>query len=367
VLYIGLMSGTSADGIDGVLVDLQDRSLTIIATCDIEYSAGVGESIETAIIAYPDIDGRELGQLDEALARDFARAVAQLVSAAPPGASIAALGSHGQTIYHGPRDTPPISVQLGSPWRIAALSGLTTIGNFRANDLRAGGQGAPLAPAFHNAMFRDKDVDRIIVNIGGIANLTYLPADPGRPVLGYDSGPGNTLMDQWCRMHTGQAYDTDGRWARTGRAEPALVDALLADPYFDLAAPKSTGREYFNLDWLRKRYPGWQTLAPENVQASLLEVTALSIAQAGREIGAGGCREIYVCGGGAANTVLMERLATASQGRVASTGSLGVPPAWVEACAFAWLAQRRLAGLAGNIPSVTGAVGPVVLGEICTP
>jgi len=361
------MSGTSADGIDGVLVDFTGDRPVILEECARDYAAGVKEEIESVIARYPDIEHDCLRQLDEALAADFAAAAGALMAAAPRGIAIQAIGSHGQTIYHGPGDTPPVSIQLGHPRRIAALCGLTTVGNFRANDLRAGGQGAPLAPGFHNAVFRSPETGRVIVNIGGIANLTHLPADTARPVTGWDTGPGNTLMDQWCRLHTGRPYDDGGRWAAGGRAHDALLDALLADDYFDQPEPKSTGREHFNLDWMKRRYPPWQSLAPEDVQASLLEVTVRSIAAGAAQAGEQRRCEMYICGGGAANTMLMERLAATVPGSVHTTAALGVAPGQVEPCAFAWLARRRLQGLPGNIPSVTGARRETLLGEVFTP
>jgi anhydro-N-acetylmuramic acid kinase len=361
------MSGTSADGIDAALVDLTDKGFRIIATHSAEFSPGVRETIESVTRLYPRVSEEEMEQLDHALGVDFARAATELVRRAGQEGSIAAIGSHGQTVYHGPGDTPPRSVQVGNPRVIADRTGIITVADFRSNDLRAGGQGAPLAPAFHSAMFRDAEVDRIIVNIGGIANLTSLPARRDRPVLGFDTGPGNTLMDQWCRLHTDQAYDAGGQWAARGRADERFIQALLDDPYFAAPAPKSTGREYFHLDWMKARFPGWRDAEPVNIQAGLLEVTARSIARAVGDTRAKNKCEIYVCGGGARNEVLLSRLETLCGGRVGTTEELGLPPEWVEACAFAWLAYRRLHDRPGNLPSVTGAAGEVLLGEIFRP
>ncbi|HSH41697.1 MAG TPA: anhydro-N-acetylmuramic acid kinase [Arenicellales bacterium] len=366
MLYIGLMSGTSADGIDGVLTDLTDNGFRVLATHSVDYSPGVKETIETVIRLYPDVAAEELARLDTALGEDFARAALELARQAPSADAVAAVGSHGQTIYHGPGDKPPRSVQLGDPRIIAERTGLTTIADFRSADLRAGGQGAPLAPAFHNAMFRDEDSDRLIVNIGGIANITSLPACRRDPVLGFDAGPGNTLMDQWCRLHTGRTYDEEGKWAAGGKVDEAFVGALLDDPYFALPPPKSTGREYFHLDWMKRRFPAWRESEPRDVQAGLLEVTARGIIRAASDCGAKSA-EIHVCGGGARNTQLMRRLGELSDAGVSTTASLGLDPEWVEACAFAWLAHRRLHGRAGNLPSVTGACREVLLGEIFTP
>lgn len=367
MLYIGLMSGTSVDGIDGALVDLTDNGFRILATRSVEYSAAVKETIESVIRLYPDVPGTEISALDEQLAVDFARAASELAREAAPDATIVAVGSHGQTVYHGPGDDPPRSVQLANPGLIAEHTGLTVVADFRSNDLLAGGQGAPLAPAFHNAMFRDPDAHRLIVNIGGIANLTSLPAGRDRPVLGFDTGPGNTLMDQWCLLHTGQPYDADGAWGAAGRADERFVQALLNDPYFAADAPKSTGREYFHLDWMKSRFPTWREARPQDVQAGLLEVTARSIADAAADFrGADSC-EMYVCGGGARNGALMRRLSALSPAGVNTTQALGLPPEWVEACAFAWLAHRRIHERPGNLPSVTGASREVLLGRIYKP
>lgn len=366
MLYIGLMSGTSADGIDGALVDLTDHGFRILATRSIDYSPGIKDAIESVIRLYPDVGDAEIDQLDKALGEDFARVAAKLTREAGTELPIAAIGSHGQTVYHGPRENPPRTLQLADPELIAHRTGLTVVADFRSNDLRAGGQGAPLAPAFHNAMFRNADANRLVVNIGGIANLTSLPAHRDKPVLGFDTGPGNTLMDQWCRLHTGRAFDAGGRWASRGRVDEVFVETLLSDPYFAAAAPKSTGREYFHLDWMKERYPGWREVPAADLQASLLEVTARSIARAATDIG-GDDAEIYICGGGARNDTLMARLETLVRGGVATTDTLGLPAEWVEACAFAWLAHRRIHERPGNLPSVTGASREVLLGEIHVP
>lgn len=366
MLYIGMMSGTSANGIDGALVELADEVFQVAAVRSGGYSPGVRESIESIIHSYPRVEKDEIERVDLALAADFARLAKELIEAAGTE-PISAIGSHGQTIYHGPGDSPPVTIQIGNPQAIADLTGVKTIGDFRSGDMRAGGQGAPLAPAFHNAMFRSAEADRAVINIGGIANVTALPADRRRPVLGFDTGPGNTLMDQWCREHTGEAFDAAGRWARRGHAPAAFVDALLSDPYFDAPAPKSTGREYFHLDWMKSRYPRWQMEEPVDIQAGLLEVTARSIAGSLDGIGGLTGSELYVCGGGTKNERLMSRLGELAAGPVLTTEALGLPPEWVESCAFAWLAYRREHGLPGNLPTVTGAVREVLLGEIYEP
>lgn len=367
MLYIGLMSGTSADGMDGALVDIDNGGFRLLATRSRPFRPEIKEAVEATIRLFPDVSRAELERLDRSLAAEFAELALELCQAAGPGPGVTAIGSHGQTIYHGPGDDPPVTIQIGDPQSIADRTGITTVGDFRANDLEAGGQGAPLAPGFHNAMFRDAQTDRLVVNIGGIANVTSLPSDPAAPVLGFDTGPGNTLMDLWCRLHTGAPYDEGGRWAARGRADPRFVDALLADPYFSLPAPKSTGREYFHLDWVRRRYPASEEADPADIQAGLLEVTAQNIARSAEDLHPYGRYELYVCGGGARNPVLMRRLAEIAGGPVTSTETLGLSPEWVEACAFAWLTYRRIHGLPGNLPSVTGAGREVLLGEIHTP
>lgn len=367
MLYIGLMSGTSANGIDAALVEFNDKTCHLVAARSRGYSNGIKESIESVIQRYPEVDEEEIRRLDRDLGVDFADAAAVLIDEARSRGGVEAIGSHGQTVYHGPADTPPVTVQLGDPQVIADRTGVTTVGDFRRNDLLEGGQGAPLAPAFHNALFRDVSTDRLILNLGGIANLTWLPADPELPVLGFDTGPANTLMDQWCEVNRSEPYDEEGRWAAQGQAAQAFVEALLADPYFDAPAPKSTGREYFNLGWMKSRYPGWRDEAPVDIQAGLLEVTARSVASAAARIGGDSPHELYVCGGGARNKALIRRLGELTASAVATTDALGVPPDWVEGCAFAWLARRRLKGLPGNLPSVTGARRAVMLGEIHAP
>jgi len=367
MLYIGLMSGTSADSIDGVLVDVSDSGFRVLETRCGGFSRGVKEQIEAVIRDYPQVDRERLRQLDEALAGDFARVALELARHRETPEPVFAIGSHGQTIYHGPGDDPPVTVQLGSPRRIADLTRITTVGDFRSNDLRHGGQGAPLAPGFHNAMFRDREADRAIINIGGIANVTLLPADHRKAVLGFDTGPGNTLMDRWCALKTGRTYDDRGEWAESGRAADALVDVLLGDSYFMRPPPKSTGREYFHLDWMRERYPQVDELAAEDVQAALLELTARSIIEALDRVHGSLSLEIYLCGGGARNRALRRRLSSLDRAPVEDTSKLGLPPQWVEACAFAWLAHRRIHERPGNLPSVTGASSEVLLGDIYTP
>ena len=275
----------------------------------------------------------------------------------PPDA-IAALGCHGQTIRH--RPDSGYTLQLANPARLAERTGITVVADFRSRDVAAGGQGAPLVPAFHAALFGSGDRHRVVVNLGGIANVTDLP--PGGTVRGFDTGPGNTLLDAWCERHNGAPFDRDGAWAASGRVIPALLASLLADPYFALSPPKSTGRDHFNLDWLEQKVGG--SPAPADVQRTLLELTAVTVGNAIAEH-CRGAVEVLVCGGGANNVELLRELAAKlGTRRLATTGSLGVPVDEVEALAFAWLARETLAGRAGNLPAVTGAVGPRVLGAV---
>jgi anhydro-N-acetylmuramic acid kinase len=361
--YIGLMSGTSVDGVDAVLVSIPvNGQLALLATHQHTFPAAVRNAIQELMQPGPNEIERE-GELDVQMGRLFAEAVhALLAKAGVSTSSIRAIGSHGQTIRHRPHAPHPFSRQIGNPSVITEETGITTVADFRARDLAAGGEGAPLVPAFHNWLFRKPGVNRVIVNIGGIANITWLPAIENSAVLGFDTGPGNTLLDQWIARHRNEPYDRDGAWAESGRVQKDLLARLMADEYFSKAPPKSTGREHFNLSWLEQQLVG--KLAPEDIQATLVELTATSIAQ-GLKFLPEKIGEIYICGGGTRNRHLLARLHTLLPGiPVATTEILGLDPDWVEAVAFAWLAHQALAGRAGNIPSVTGARHPVLLGGI---
>ncbi|RMD78325.1 MAG: anhydro-N-acetylmuramic acid kinase [Gammaproteobacteria bacterium] len=306
-----------------------------------------------------------LARADRALGELLAEAALALLAEAGVGpAAVAAIGSHGQTVRHLPGVA---SVQIGDPARVAERTGITVVADFRRRDLAAGGQGAPLAPAFHAAVLRRPGRERAVLNLGGIANLTVLPADPRAPVLGFDTGPANTLLDAWARRHLGRPYDAGGRWAAGGRVHPGLLERLLADPYFAAPPPKSTGPEHFGLGWLEEalaRTPGAAGLAPRDVQATLCELTAATVAQA-VEAHAPKAEELLLCGGGVANAELLRRLAERLPGRrVLPTDAAGVPARWMEALLFAWLARQTLAGRPGNLPSVTGARRAVVLGAV---
>jgi len=361
-LFIGLMSGTSMDAVDAVLVDLGGAQPQLLATHHQPLPPTLRE--ELIDIASPGDDGIDrVGRLDAQLGELFAASALAVTEAGRRTPErIAAIGSHGQTVRHRPGTTPPFTVQIGDPNIIAERTGITTVADFRRRDVAAGGQGAPLVPAFHAAIFHTPDRDRAILNIGGMANLSVVPAAVEAEVFGFDTGPGNTLMDAWCQRHLGMPFDEGGRWGASGEVDTALLARLLEAPYLRGVPPKSTGREEFNLPWLEERLVGNE--APQDVQATLCAFTAASAADA-LERFAPATEEVLVCGGGAYNPTLMEALEGRLGNRyLASTSAYGVDPRWVEAIAFAWLAQRTLAGLPGNLPAVTGARHRVILGGI---
>ena len=366
--YIGILSGTSMDAIDAVLVDFTTKtpaSVKLIET----YSNPIPLPLKKTLLTLCRQEKNsihEMGEVDIQLGRLFGNACIQLLNKTKRSpTTVQAIGSHGQTIWHAPNQQYPFTLQIGDPNTIVAMTGITTIADFRRRDMALGGQGAPLAPTFHNFLFRTETENRWIVNIGGIANLTYLPANKNNPVLGFDTGPGNTLLDAWCHQQRGKPYDHLGQWATQGHVNAELLSLFLSDPYFQCFPPKSTGPEYFNLAWLQKRlsilssYP-----KPEDIQATLLELTAKSICDAISFID-NTPSSIWICGGGVYNKQLMQRLQHLCQPhRMASTETLGVHPKWLEAICFAWLAQQTLNGLPGNLPSVTGAKSPAILGAI---
>ena len=307
----------------------------------------------------------QMGLLDNKLGKLFAKAVLQLLSESQTSAQdVLAIGSHGQTIRHRPYATEPFTLQVGNAALIAELTGITTIADFRSRDMAAGGQGAPLVPAFHAQQFDSKEQQRCILNIGGISNITRLPGISGTATTGFDCGPGNLLMDGWCQRHLGKPYDNAGHWAGTGKINPQLLETLLSEPYFSLPPPKSTGRELFNLSWLDQQLVVFPNLAAEDVQATLVELTAQSIGVALSHY-ATDCDALYICGGGANNDLLIARITElVAPVTVSSSKKIGLDPDWVEACAFAWLAKQAMHGLPGNLPEVTGANAPVILGAI---
>jgi anhydro-N-acetylmuramic acid kinase len=364
-LYIGLISGTSVDCIDAVLVDFSTPQPHFLQTLG-HAIPGELKSRLYQLMTPGDGEIDRMGIMDQQLGQLFADAVLQLLDKAGVSpAAVKAVGSHGQTIRHRPPGEleAAFTLQIGDPNLIAERSRITTVADFRRRDMAAGGQGAPLVPAFHRAVFHSPRVDRIILNIGGIANLTILPRDG--EVLGFDTGPGNGLMDGWIRLHKQLDFDADGRWAGEGTVHAGLLQTLLMHPYFGRPAPKSTGKEMFTLNWLKSAVDQFPGVEPEDVQATLLELTAATISNHIDASSMAGNAEIFVCGGGAYNGRLMARLRELlPPHRIGTTEELGIPPDWVEAGAFAWLAKQTLARRPGNMPSVTGATREVVLGSV---
>ncbi|HHG8772068.1 TPA: anhydro-N-acetylmuramic acid kinase [Raoultella planticola] len=359
--FIGVMSGTSLDGIDVVLAAINENVVAQQASLSYPIPVTLKEDI-LAICQGQPLTLSQLGRLDTRLGRLFAEAVLALMRQENlQAADIIAIGCHGQTVWHEPTGEAPNTLQIGDNNQIAAHTGVTVVGDFRRRDIALGGQGAPLVPAFHHALLAHPVERRMVLNIGGIANLSLLA--PGAPVRGYDTGPGNMLMDAWIWRQCGKPYDKDARWASEGKVLLPLLQNMLSDPWFALPAPKSTGREYFNYGWLEHhlaRYPG---LRPQDVQATLAELTAVTIAE--QVLLSGGCERLLVCGGGARNPLLMSRLAALLPGtEVATTDAAGISGDDMEALAFAWLAWRTMSGLPGNLPSVTGASEASILGAI---
>ena len=366
MLYAGLMSGTSADAIDAALADISGNDLEIIDYRQYPLDKDVRRSLRN-ITASSSVE--EITELDVLMGRHFGHAVLALLEVNGVSAhQIRAIGSHGQTVMHLPGATPPRTLQIGDPNRISGLTGITTVADFRRADMVAGGQGAPLAPAFHAWRFRNSAGNRIVLNIGGIANITVLPAGPASDVTGFDTGPGNTLMDAWIQQCLNRNYDEQGSWAASGKVLEDLIKLMLADDYFSASHPKSTGKDDFNLAWLASLTEKTGTACKEeDIQATLLELTAASIANAILDC-APETDEILTCGGGIHNLVLMRRLQSLLPAiAIKSTADYGVNPDAVEALTFAWLARQRLENIPANLPSVTGARKPVVLGAVYEP
>jgi anhydro-N-acetylmuramic acid kinase len=363
-LYIGLMSGTSMDGVDAVLTQIGDSGIRVLDRIEHVLPQSLASRLDAAL-DFAALPAVELVRLDAVLGAEFAAAARALLETNSLSAeAITAIGSHGQTLFHEPDGEPPVTVQVGDPNIIAARTGITVVADFRRRDLALGGQGAPLAPAFHQAAFGGDAQRRCVVNIGGIANITACDVPTRGTACGFDSGPGNTLLDQWCLRHTGAEFDMNGAWGRTGTTLSRLLERMLADPYFARPSPKSTGREYFNPQWLVRHLDAFPAADARDVQRTLTELTARSIADACRA-SMPDLEAVYVCGGGALNELLMSCLHEAlGNVQLDSTLALGIAPKDVEGAAFAWLAHRTLRGEPGNLPAVTGASEVASLGGV---
>ena len=363
-LYIGLISGTSRDGVDAALVRFKDTAAPeLLATLCQPYPDELAKRLERLVKTGQRPPDADLRELDGTIAGHFADSALLLLDQADcRTGAVHAIGSHGQTVWHAPDAPQPESIQLGNPTTIAARTGICTVGDFRRADIEAGGQGAPLAPLLHRAVFRPERGRRIVLNLGGIANLSVV--DASGEVHGFDTGPANCLLDAWIQGHQGAAFDRDGAWAAGGQADRGLLGELLRDPWFAKQPPKSTGIEYFNLAWLNRHLAG-RSIEPRDVQATLVELTAVSIAEAA---GPFNTSELLLCGGGWHNTLLRERLQHLLPSvTLCSTADFGVEPDWVEAVLFAWLARERLAGRTQDTRAITGASQPVLLGTVARP
>ncbi|MCF6190549.1 MAG: anhydro-N-acetylmuramic acid kinase [Cocleimonas sp.] len=364
--YIGLMSGTSLDGVDAVLVDFKTDTPKLVAN----HSHPIPKKLQTKLIEFtrPDWCGSiaNMGTFHQQLGRLFSDAVNKLLKTSNTAPQqVLAIGSHGQTLWHQPTGDFPFSLQLGDANLITELTNITTVADFRSRDIAAGGQGAPLVPAFHHKVLSHNGKSRVILNIGGIANISVLPSKASnKPVMGFDTGPGNGLIDAWIHAHKANNYDKSGDWGRSGAIQDDVLNTLLEDPYFSLPEPKSTGKEFFNLAWLKNTLGNTlEDHKPEDIQATLIDLTAKTIANSIDT----SCDELFVCGGGIHNHFLIERLRHHLPDiTIASTEKLGIDPDWMEAIAFAWLAKQTMEGKAGNLPSATGAKGPRILGAIYT-
>lgn len=371
--YIGLMSGTSLDGADGVLVDFSGPRLKILAGASKPFDPAFRAEL-LALNTPSDNELHRAALAGNAIAAGYAEVVAALLlQSSQQGIDaqhIRAIGAHGQTVRHQPQrssDTPAgagYTLQLNNPALLAELTGIDVVADLRSRDIAAGGQGAPLVPAFHRSVFGQKDVTVAVLNLGGIANLSVLPADPTAPVLGFDCGPGNALMDAWCLRHTGQAFDAAGVWAAGGQLRPDLLRHLRDDPYFLLPPPKSTGRDLFSERWLQEKLQNFADTKPRDVQHTLTELTASACIDCVNSY-AKHSKLLIVCGGGAFNLHLLQRLqAGLPHLKVSTSDQHGLPPMEVEAAAFAWLARQTMHRRPGNLASVTGATGPRILGAI---
>lgn len=362
MFYIGLMSGTSMDAIDACLVRFNDNKIELLQYQQTPLSKNLQRTLR-AVNATTSLN--EISELDVVLGNLFAEASLKIIETGDLSANdICAIGSHGQTILHLPQESHPRTLQIGDPNVIAYQTGITTIADFRRMDIAAGGEGAPLAPIFHQWLFRSDDRNRVVLNIGGMANITILPGNKDMLIAGFDTGPGNALMDDWIQKNLKQDFDTDGQWANSGKCNQQLLSGLLDESYFQAVPPKSTGKDFFNLRWLENKLASVEKISASDVQATLLELSAITISDAIKNH-APDCDEVLVCGGGVHNKAMMNRLrALNSTMQINSTENYGLDPDAVEAVAFAWLAKQRIENHTGNLTSVTGADENVLLGAI---
>ncbi len=376
-LYIGLMSGTSIDGIDVALVEFKEDDCELLQTYNHPIDARIKQKLVEISSPVSQFEIRStnrielLAELDVIMGHYFADAVNQLIDIHQVEADkVIAIGNHGQTIRHRPNNQSPFTIQIGDANVIAEKTGIQTVADFRRSDIAVGGQGAPLAPAFHNAILRSALENRIILNLGGIANITYLPQDISQPVIGFDTGTASTLLDAWYLIHRPDAkdeFDRDSQFAQQGQVHRELLNKLLKDPFFQRSPPKSTGREYFSLDWLTKQVNKIQApIAVVDVQRTLLELTVKTIANSIKNIPINNYN-IYACGGGMHNRFLLEQLSKELKQPVQTSNDIGIDGDYLEAMTFAWLAKQRLDQLPGNLPSVTGASREKILGCIYLP
>lgn len=358
--YIGAITGTSVDGLDVALISIDSYDISLLA----QDTLALPEALRKTLIDLGQAEGDRLdalGEADTALGRCIGEAIRTFMHRQGlTAAQVRAIGSHGQTVRHRPNQDRPFTLQIGDPNSIAEITGVTTVADFRRRDLAAGGEGAPLAPGFHAAILGGADERRVVLNIGGISNVSVLR----QPLTGFDTGPGNALLDDWCRQHSSRRFDENGAWAAGGKLDGELLNVLMEDPYLTRPPPKSTGKERYNLRWLAERLD--PDLRPQDVQRTLVEFTAASVAEAIRRWAAG-TQRIIVCGGGRLNGLLMHRLAALAEAPVETIDQHGWDGDAIEAAAFAWLAHQRLTKAAANAPEVTGAQGPRLLGAIYAP
>jgi len=373
-LYIGLMSGTSLDGVDGVLADFSDGVLRkVLASASTPFPPALRAEL-LALNSPSDNELHRAALAGHQIAAAYAKVVDKLLTQVAPNGitanQVRAIGAHGQTVRHQPQRSANTmagsgyTLQLNSPALLAEATGIDVVADLRSRDIAAGGQGAPLVPAFHRSVFGQAHAQVAVLNIGGIANLSVLPDNPDDPVLGFDCGPGNALMDAWCLRHTGRAFDEGGTWAASGQCLPELLASLRSEPYFAQPPPKSTGRDLFSLNWLNDKLKPFANAAPQDIQATLTQFTANACVDCVNSY-AKESTVLIVCGGGAFNHSLLQALQIGlPKVKVETSDQHGLPPLQVEAAAFAWLARQAIARLPGNLPSVTGAAGPRILGAI---